>query len=123
MNREEVRAFGEAIRADVATLPMVTVGDLVSGNDGSWDVPIIIDGALRLRLQFFDEAQNAEWHQALDAVDQLQDSVIQDTRETWPLCEIHRDVLVPTEYPDGSIWWVCDRSCDIAIPLGSLNSS
>jgi hypothetical protein len=53
-------------------------------------------------------------------VNQLQDVVVEATREIWPLCEVHGDLLVPEEHPNGKISWVCDRGGDISIALGTL---
>jgi hypothetical protein len=96
---------------------MVTVG---GGDPWPLEIPILIEGTRKLTLQLFEDLPNAEWHQVLDAVNQLQDVVVEATRESWPLCEIHRDVLVPEEHPNGEISWVCDRGGDISIALGTL---
>jgi len=122
VNQAEVAELAAAIRADLASLPVVNVCELIMAGD-PWplELPILIDGNLWLQLQFFEDLPNVEWHQALDAIDQLQDVVVEATRQTWPLCEVHGDVLVPKEYPDGGIWWVCDHGGDVSIPLGSLD--
>lgn len=121
MNQAKVGELAAALSADLASLPMVTIGEPISAGD-PWplEIPILIEGTLRLKLQFFEDLPNVEWHQALDAVNQLQDLVIEATRESWPLCEIHGDVLVPEEHPNGNIFWVCDHGGDISISLGTL---
>ena len=121
VNQAKVGELAAALRADLASLPMVTVGEPISAGD-PWplEIPILIEGTRKLTLQFFEDLPNAEWHQVLDAVNQLQDVVVEATRESWPLCEIHRDVLVPEEHPNGEISWVCDRAGDISIALGTL---
>jgi hypothetical protein len=121
VNQVEVGGLAAALRADLSSLPVVTVGETISAGD-PWplEIPILIEGTPRLRLQLFEDLPNVEWHQGLDAVNQLQDLVIEATREIWPLCEVHGDVLVPKEYAEGGIGWVCDRGGDISIPLGAL---
>lgn len=121
MHQAKVVELASALRADLASLPVVTVGEPISvGDPWPLEIPILIEGTLRLRLQLFEDSPKVEWHQALDAVNQLQGRVIEATRESWPLCGVHGDVLVPKEYPNGTMFWVCDQGGDISVPLGTL---
>lgn len=57
--------------------------------------------------------------QAVEALNQLQNVVVETELRPWPPCWIHAHVLVPTQRT-GHLFWVCPIDESVIVEVGSL---
>jgi hypothetical protein len=75
------------------------------------------EGTRMILLEFY--AGESFVQQAVQALDQLQDVVVETILQPWPPCPSHEHVMVPVAL-SGKPTWLCPEDDHIAIPVGAL---
>jgi hypothetical protein len=121
---QSIRSLGRRILHDVSPLGGWSVrteghawpvGD---APDPRCDVVILLGFEGRrtiLTLEFFLDRDYPA--QAIDALNQLQDVVVETSLQPWPSCPSHSHVMVPM-WVTSDCFWVCPADSTIAIRVG-----
>jgi len=125
---EAVRALATRIAHDMIPLkgwdvnlmqvtPNAGHGGSRLGQKSNTTIAVENEGILNLLLQFFEQEDFQE--QAIEALSQLQDALVESELQPWPMCLRHEHVMVPTGIGE-ELYWVCPDDDEIRVRVGNL---
>jgi hypothetical protein len=121
-----IPALATRLSHDVATLDgwaidLVPVNPEETDADGNHQyesaISLSCDGRRRLQLEFFQAEDLKE--QILEAINQLQDVIVESNLQAWPPCSEHPHVLVPNWALD-DFYWICPEDASLVKRVGDL---